>query len=278
MNMLPDGGGTLPSLSHEFSPGDITMDLTMCGLLVDRAEELVQLYAEYTNWNEVKTIWFDERRANRSTRGSAQKIHRVLTSRLKNAPTVLPNPKHLPAVLDDCTTSTAKAQVLYPYLVADDPLVRYVVHEYIRRQNSEIPEPLDFSNDVLQGILEQFDYADGTSLEYADSTIERWCVGFRSLMREIGVIEGQQSVIGQPPVVGDTSLLVAIGYSYEDGSDEWFTSPVGLQYLFQPPTRWEELYDRIAKTDAWEFVELHSDLQLQPVTQPYSWINTEEAV
>jgi len=33
------------------------MDLTMCGLLVERAEELARLYAEHGNWNDVKERW-----------------------------------------------------------------------------------------------------------------------------------------------------------------------------------------------------------------------------
>jgi len=109
------------------------MDLTMCGLFVERAEELARLYAEHGNWNDVKERWFDERLSNRSTRGSSQKIYRVLTSRFKNAPTDLPNPSVLPTIFDECQTTRDKAQILYLYLVADDSLVRYVVHEYMAR-------------------------------------------------------------------------------------------------------------------------------------------------
>ncbi len=253
------------------------MDLTMCGLLVERAEELSSLYEEHGNWNTVKEVWFDERRANRSTRGSAQKIYRVLTSRFKNAPADLPNPRDLPAVLDACATSRDKAQVLYPYLIADDALVRYVVHEYIQRLSSDHPDALDFSNETLMTILNEFEYADGTSFDYAESTTKRWCEGFRSVMREIGVLENQQDVVGNPPSLGDIPLLVAMGYSYEVGADDWFESPTGLLYLFQPSDRWEELYDRAAETDEWEFVELHGSLQLRPVTEPYSWVSQEGA-
>jgi len=90
MTLVADGSGPpLPSLSRQLSPGDVNMDLTMCGLLVERAEELARLYAEHGNWNDVKERWFDERLSNRSTRGSSQKIYRVLTSRFKNAPTDL---------------------------------------------------------------------------------------------------------------------------------------------------------------------------------------------
>jgi hypothetical protein len=274
MNTLPDGDNGPPSLSRTFSPKQVNMDLTMCGLLPDQAEEIARLYREHGNWNRVKDIWFEERIANRSTKGSSQKIYRVLSSRFKNAPATLPNPSDLPDVLDTCSSSRAKAQVLYFYLVADDALVRYAVHEYARRLAADFPEPLDFSNETLTAVLNQFEYADESSLDYADSTTERWCEGFRSVMREIDVLESQQTVAGDPPSLGDTPLLVAMGYSYEEGDEEWFESPTGLQYLFQPNARWEELYNRAAETEAWEFVELHGSLQLRPTDEPYSSITS----
>ncbi|MFN1127146.1 BrxA family protein [Halobacterium salinarum] len=272
MNTLPDGDNGPPSLSRTFSPEEVNMDLTMCGLLPDRAEEIARLYREHGNWNQVKEIWFEERRANRSTKGSSQKIYRVLSSRFKNAPPTLPNPSELPGVLDTCSSSRDKAQVLYLYLVADDALVRYAVHEYARRLAEDFPEPLDFSNETLTSILNQFEYTDETPFDYADSTTERWCEGLRSVMREIGVLENQQTVVGNPPSLGETPLLVAMGYSYEEGDEEWFESPTGLQYLFQPNARWAELYNRAAETEAWEFVELHGSLQLRPTEEPYSSI------
>ena len=274
MNTLPDGDNGPPSLSRTFSPQEVNMDLTMCGLLPDRAEEIARLYREHGNWNQVKDIWFEERRANRSTKGSSQKIYRVLSSRFKNAPATLPNPSDLPAVLDTCSSSRDKAQVLYLYLVADDALVRYAVHEYARRLAEDFPEPLDFSNETLTSVLNQFEYTDETPFDYADSTTERWCEGLRSVMREIGVLENQQTVVGNPPSLGETPLLVAMGYSYEEGDEEWFESPTGLQYLFQPSARWEELYNRAAETEAWEFVELHGSLQLRPTDEPYSSITS----
>lgn len=274
MNTLPDGDDGPPSLSRTFSPKEVNMDLTMCGLLPDRAEEIARLYREHGNWNQVKEVWFEERRANRSTKGSSQKIYRVLSSRFKNAPATLPNPSELPAVLDTCSSSRDKAQMLYLYLVADDALVRYAVHEYARRLAEDFPEPLDFSNEILTSVLNLFEYTDETPFDYADSTTERWCEGLRSVMREIGVLENQQTAVGDPPSLGDTPLLAAMGYSYEEGDEEWFESPTGLQYLFQPSPRWEELYNRAAETEAWEFVELHGSLQLRPTDEPYSSITS----
>lgn len=277
MSALPDNEDGPASLSRTFSPEEVTMDLTTCGLLPARAEEVARLYRAHGNWNRVKNVWIGERRANRSTKGSAQKLYRILSGRFKNAPASLPNPRDLPTVLDTCSSSRDKSQVLYFYLVANDPLVRYVVHEYIRRLSADDPEPLDFANETLTTILNQFEYADGTAFDYADSTTERWCEGFRSLMREIGVLKDQRTSLGEPPVLGDTPLLVGMGYSYGEGGDAWVESPTGLQYLFQPSTRWEELYDRAAETGAWEFVELHGDLQLRPAEEPYSSITSEGA-
>jgi hypothetical protein len=249
------------------------MDLTMCGLLVERAEDLARRYAEHANWNEVEDGWFDERLSSRSTRGSARKIYDVLASRFKNAPTTLPNPSTLPAIFDECTTTRDKAQILYLYLTADDSLVRYVVHEYVARAAHGKKGPLDFSNETLIQILDQLEYADGSDFDYAESTTERWCEGFRSVMREIGVLDGQQAIVGEPPSVGDVPLLVSMDYSYGADGEQWLTAPRGLIYLFQPEDRWEELFDRVAGTDAWEYLALHGELDPRPTDEPYSWVH-----
>jgi hypothetical protein len=181
-------------------------------------------------------------------------------------------------VLNNCETPQEKAQILYFYLVADDVLVRYAVHRYAQRLFENQPNALDFSNEVLTSILNDFEYADGTPFEYADSTTERWCEGFRAVMRKIGVLENQQSVVGTSPSVGKIPLLVSMGYSYRQDNQNWFESPTGHLYLLQPKNRWQELYDRAASTEAWEYLDLHGELQLRPTEGPYSWINTEEDV
>ena len=273
MTLAPDKGSSpLPSLSCQFTSGDVNVDLTMGGLLVERAEELAQLYADHRNWNDVKEIWFAERFSNRSTKGSSQKIYRVLTSRFKNAPASLPNPSVLPKVFNECTTKRDKAQILHLYLITDDLLVQYVIHGYAARLFERPRQPLDFSNETLTELLGRLEYSDESSFDYADSTIERWCEGFRSVMREIGVLDSQQSVIGTSPSLGDVPLLVAMDYSYENDEDDWITAPRGLLYLFQYENRWEELFDRVASTDAWEYRELYGDLELRPSDEPHSWI------
>lgn len=62
---------SLFSLDGAFSRAEVSMDLTMCGLLVSRAEELARLYASHTDWTAVEETWFAERQSGRSTKARA---------------------------------------------------------------------------------------------------------------------------------------------------------------------------------------------------------------
>ena len=272
------GNTALPALNSTFSRDEVSMDLTMCGLLVDRAEELARLYTDHSDWAAVERVWFDERLDGRSTKGSSRKIYRVLTSRFKNAGPELPATVQLPSVFDQCETRREKAQVLYFYLLNDDSLVRYVVHEYARRLASEGTAELNFEAETLRETLQSFRYADESKFDYADSTTKRWEEGFRSVLREIGVLETQQTFHGEPPTIGTVPLLVSGGFSWEEGGTEWLSHPVGWMYLFQPQTQWESLTNRLAAHSNWETSELHGDLRLRPVGDTYSWASKEDAI
>lgn len=252
------------------------MDLTMCGLLVDRAEEMASLYAKHRDWTTVEERWFEERLDGRSTRGSSQKVYRVLSSRFKTAVSSLPAISQLPSVFDRCETRRDKAQVLYFYLVEDDPLVRFVVHEYIRRLHERGTDGLDFTQNVVESLLDDFHYSDGEEYDYAASTTARWGKGLRSVMREIGVIETQQSLDGGPPNVGTIPLLVASGYSWEQNGKDWLSQPTGWLYLFQPEQYWDSLAERVSEHPSWEASGIHGELRLQPVGDTYGWAEPME--
>jgi hypothetical protein len=271
-----DGGTTLPSLDSAFSQDEVSMDLTMCGLLVDRAEEMAQLYATHRDWTTVEEVWFEEKRDGRSTRGSSRKIYRVLSSRFKTADPSLPAISTLPSILTQCESDREKAQVLYFYLVEDDPLVQFVLHEYVRRLINRGENSLKFDQAVIENILNEFHYSDGEKYDYADSTTTRWGEGFRSVMREIGVLETQQSLEGQFPNVGTTPLLVASGYSWEKGGDNWLTSPQGWLYLFQPERYWDSLAERLGEHPSWETSGIHGEVRLEPVGEPFEWAEPME--
>lgn len=277
MTTRADGGGeSLPSLDSQFSREEVSMDLTMCGLLVERAEEMAKRYATHRDWTTVEERWFDERIDGRSTRASSRKIYRVLSSRFKTADRSLPSIPRLPTVFDRCDTERDKAQVLFFYLLEDDPLVTFLVHEYVRRLHQRGTDGLDFEQDVIESILDGFHYADGEELEYADSTTHRWGEGFRGVMRNIGGIETGQALHGQTPQVGPIPLLVASGYSWETHGMDWLSQPVGWRYLFQPEQYWDSLAERVSDHPGWEASGIHGELRLQPVDATYGWAEPME--
>lgn len=277
MSFRGDGdGGSISTLGSSFSQDEISMDLTMCGLLVDRAEEMARLYATHRDWTTVEDRWFERKLDGRSTQGSSRKVYRVLSSRFKTADRSLPSIARLPSVFDQCERKRDKAQVLYFYLVEDDPLVKFVTHEYVRRLQERGTQGLDFSQDVVESLLDGFRYSDGDALGYADSTIGRWGEGFRSVMREIGALETQQTLQGRAPNVGQVPLLVASGYSWETNGKTWLAEPIGWRYLFQPAQYWDSLAERLSEHPGWEASGIHGDRRLRPVGETYGWAEPME--
>jgi hypothetical protein len=252
------------------------MDLTMCGLLVEETEEMSRLYAEHSSWSRVKNIWFEERMDDRSTKGSSQKLYRVLSSRLKSASGSLPAVSILPDILDKCDTRQDKAQVLYLYLLDSDPLVNYTVHEYASALDDE-ETTLQFDDESVGRVLQNFHYDDGGQYDYAESTTYRWKKAFRTVMRDIGCIDDERSTEGTPPTVGDVPLLVFSGYSWEELGSSWLESPIGWLYLFQPPNYWEKLADRLSQFDSWSASEFQGGLRFTLTEDTYSWATEEEA-
>lgn len=252
------------------------MDLTMCGLLVDKAESIARLYAESRDWTAVEERWFDERLDERSTRGSSRKIYRVLSSRFKTADRSLPAVTTLPTIFEQCETRRDKAQVLYFYLIEDDPLVQFVVHQYVRKLEKSNVEGLDFEQETIERILNEFHYDDGSAFDYAESTTRRWGEGLRSVMREIDVLETQQALQGQVPNIGDVPLLVASGYSWEKHGKDWLGQPTGWLYLFQPEEYWDTLAERLSNQPGWEASGIHGELRLQPAGETYGWAERGE--
>jgi len=252
------------------------MDLTMCGLLVEKADEMARLYATHRDWTTVEERWFEEKRDGRSTRGSSRKIYRVLSSRFKTADSALPSISELPSIFEKCEIDRDRAQVLYLYLVDDDPLVQYTVHRYVQRLQQMDVEGLDLDQDTLENLLAEFHYADGSEYDYAESTTRRWGEGLRSVMREIGVLETQQALQGQIPNVGTIPLLVASGYSWETHGDDWLSQPRGWLYLFQSEQYWDSLAERLSDHPGWEASGIHGELRLQPVDETYSWAEPME--
>lgn len=56
-----DQGSSLSSLTRQLSPKDVTIDVTRCGLLVERAKEFTRLYTEHEKWNDVTDFQPEDR-------------------------------------------------------------------------------------------------------------------------------------------------------------------------------------------------------------------------
>jgi hypothetical protein len=259
----------LHSLGGSFSHDDISMALTTAGLLPDQMEELVHLYAEELSWNAAAERWHEARSAGRGSRESAQKILKLIRERLNAADDSLPTLRQLDRLLEAESSTTARAQVLYLYLVQADDLVRFVVHALFRDQGWDRPQ-WDLSKPTVRNYLSGFRYEDGSQLEYADSTLGRWAEGFRSVLREIGVRRSKYGDEGEAPALRDTPLAVAAGHSWHRAGEGWEEAPIGWLYLFQPKDGWRSLRDRLLDLPGWERTQSPRGRTLRPVIDPFS--------
>ena len=245
------------------------MDLTGAGLLVDRSASIANLYAETMDWSKTKEYWHEQRLADRGSRHSAQKIFNIIKGRFQAAGDTLPTIPQLANLYGDCETDRDKAQLTYLYLVHADPLVRFTVHEVLRNQGIEISE-WKLDNHRLLKYLQSFRFDNGSSLEYAESTLERWVQGFRSVLFEIGVRNSQYGNEGAPPSLNRIPLLVSAGYSWKEQEEEWQKHPVGWMYLFQPKHHWDQLFDRLSEEPGWTTRQVRNQLFLRPDDDPFT--------
>ena len=256
----------IPSLSGSFSEDEINISLTEAGLLPERTEILVRLYAEHHNWSTVKEKWHEERIHERGSRSSAQGIFRILKRRLQSGGTRLPSVTELHNLVQECPTQQAKAQLFYFYLIREDNLFRFVLHEVLRQQGIDQSE-WHLTTDEIVSVLNQFEHEDGSGLQYADSTLHRWGQGFRSVLRDIGVLKGPYDENGVAPSVDDPPAHVAALYSWNEEGKEWPDRPIGWMYLFQPPAHRETLLDTIQSSGRWTTSRLRDETVIAPADQ-----------
>jgi len=256
----------IPSLNGALSDDDVSMSLTEAGLLPDRMEMIVRLYTEHHNWATVKEKWHEERIHERGSRGSAQKIFRILKRRLQSGGKKLPSLSKLHTRIEECSTEQAKAQLFYFYLIREDNLFRFVLHEILRQQGLERDE-WHLTTDRIASVLDAFQSEEGSTLSYADSTLHRWAQGFRSVLRDIGVLKGPYDEKGTIPNVDIVPAHLAALYSWEEEGRDWPSRPIGWIYLFQPASYREALLDRIQSTDWWETSRLRGQTVVAPVQE-----------
>ena len=240
----------LPSLNNRFNQNQVLMSLTSAGLLIDRTESITKLYAKNFTWESTKKLWHEKRLSERGSRGSSQKIFSIIKRRLQAGSSVLPSVVELSDILSNCQDEQDKAQILFLYLLEFDVLVKYMMHELYRKYG-EHPSKWDLKKESLLNILKKFEYEDGTTIEYSESTMERWIRGFRSLLYDIGFRKSIYADEGKPPMINDIPLSVSAYYSWKKKKRNWTRQPFGWAYLLQPPNFWEVLYNRVEKLSGW---------------------------
>lgn len=272
MSHSPNGGleETVPALNGQFTQSETDLDLVAASLMPDVTRDILDLHNEQGDWSTTSTAWVDGRHADRLTTEGTRRHFNAIKPRLQEAGGGLPSLKHLPEILDACRKDRDRNQVLYCYLVAEDAVFRYVLHEYLRQLAKQRIDRLDFSDEVVVEYLEEFRHADGEPLDAAESTKSRWATNFRSVLRSIGVIQGQQATAGDVPNVGDIPLEIAAYWSWHKHGDEWLTDPVGWRYLFQPQSFWQPQSQRLAKSTRWSSHESHGRLWYEPVEDFYA--------
>jgi hypothetical protein len=258
------------SLNGQFSSDETHIGLVAASLDLEQSREIVELYNDAGDWTTASERWLEERRAERLTVEGSRRSFNAIKPRLQEAGGGLPPLRYLPDIFDTCRKERDQLQVLFCYLVAEDAVVRYVLHEYLRELRRKSVNDLDFTDERIIGLLEDFKHSDGEPIGFAESTKDRWASNFRSALRSIGVIQSHQGTTGDVPNVGDVPLEVTAYWSWREHDDEWLLNPIGWRYLFQPESFWEPQSQRLAKSPRWTTHESHGRLWYEPVDDFYA--------
>ena len=260
---------TIQSLNGDFSTEETHIGLVAASLDLDQTREIAELYNDSGDWNTTSERWLDERRAERVTIEGSRWSFNAIKPRLQEAGGGLPPLRYLPDILDQCRNQRDQHQVIYCYLVAEDAVFQYVLHEYLVQGDDRGASNLDFSDSQIIGMLEEFQHIGGEPLDWAESTKDRWASNFRGVLRSIGVIDSRQGTTGEVPNIGEVPLEVAAYWSWHEDGDEWLTDPLGWRYLFQPEPFWEPQTQRLTKSTRWTSHQAHGRRWYEPIDNFY---------
>ena len=261
---------TIQSLNGEFSTEETHIGLVAASLDLDQTREIAELYNDSGDWNTTSERWLDERRAERVTIEGSRRSFNAIKPRLQEAGGGLPPLRYLPDILDQCRNQRDQHQVIYCYLVAEDAVFQYVLHEYLVQGDDRGASNLDFSDSQMIVMLEEFQHIGGEPLDWAESTKDRWASNFRGVLRSIGVIDSRQGMTGEVPNIGDVPLEVAAYWSWHEEGDEWLIDPLGWRYLFQPEPFWEPQTQRLTKSTRWTSHQAHGRRWYEPIDNFYA--------
>jgi len=276
-NGRPQGDDSeIRSLNGQFSPDETHIGLVAASLDLEQTRAIVELYNECGDWTTTNKQWLERREAGRLTIEGSRRAYNAIKPRLQEGGGGLPPLNHLPDILGACRKERDQLQVLFCYLVAEDAVVRYVLHEYLQQLQRRSVSALDFSNEQIIEFLDEFRHTDGSQLDFSESTKDRWGTNFRGTLRSVGVIQSKQGTDGDVPSIGDVPLEVAAYWSWQQLDDEWLMNPLGWRYLFQPESFWSPQSNRLAESTRWSTHESHGRLWYEPVDDFYAKLGETE--
>lgn len=258
------------SLNGQFGEDETHIGLVAASLDLEQTRAIVDLYNECGDWTTASEQWLERREAERLTVEGSRRSFNAIKPRLQEGGGGLPPLQYLPNILDGCRKERDQLQVLYCYLVAEDAVVKYVLHEYLQQLQRRSVSALDFSNEQIIEFLDEFRHTDGSPLDFSESTKDRWGTNFRGVLRSVGVIQSKQGTDGDVPNIGDVPLEVAAYWSWQQLDDEWLMNPLGWRYLFQPDSFWSPQSNRLAESTRWSTHESHGRLWYEPVDDFYA--------
>jgi hypothetical protein len=256
-------------LNGQFSIDETHIGLVAASLDLDQTREIAELYNDSGDWSTTSKRWLNERRAERVTIEGSRRSFNAIKPRLQEAGGGLPPLMYLPDILAKCRNQRDQHQVIYCYLVAEDGVFRYVLHEYLVQGGDRGANNLDFSDSRIIEMLAEFQHIGGEPLDWAESTKDRWASNFRGVLRSIGVIDSRREMTGEVPNIGDIPLEVAAYWSWHEAGDEWLVDPLGWRYLFQPEPFWEPQTRRLTKSTRWTSHQAHGRRWYEPIDDFY---------
>ena len=167
---------------------EFTGKLVHCGLVMSETEQLLHYYVDSgEDWSRVRESVLSRNLLGKQSKNRARHIFEVVQHRYKEAPEWLPPTAFVSKFYNASISERAKKQIGLTYVAADDPLLRKMLFTFRNDFQKEALAPRDTV--IIQEMHKVLD-RENVDLDWSPSMEQRWAQGFRSILRQVGIIEG----------------------------------------------------------------------------------------